>query len=114
MIFSAIPALVNSVHNQTNKLDKFFGEMSFTIYLSHWVWIIPYNLFIANLDKPSRIPYVLGFLAITMLSSYLVYKFVDRPLERVRHNWIKKQPLKNIQEINVTQDNKVAVIQGSA
>lgn len=113
MIFAAIPALINSVHNQTNKFDKFLGEMSFMIYLSHWVWIIPYNLLITNIDKPSRIPYVLGFLGVTMLSSYLVYKFVDRPSERLRHSWIKKQPLKNIQEINVVQNKEAVVIQSS-
>ncbi|WP_419788836.1 acyltransferase family protein [Mucilaginibacter sp. X4EP1] len=113
MIFAAIPALINSVHNLSNKFDRFLGEMSFMLYLSHRVWVVPYNLLIANIDKLSRIPYALAFLGITILSSYLVYKFVDRPSEKLRHSWVKKQLLKDTPEINAAQDNKAAVIQGS-
>lgn len=106
MIFLAIPTLVNSVHHQTNNFDKFLGEMSFMVYLSHWVWIGAYNELILNASKFGRIPYVLGFFIITLLSSYLVYKFIDRPSERLRHNWIKKQPLKIQQEINISQNQE--------
>jgi len=109
MILMATPALINSVHNQTNKFDKFLGEMSFTIYLSHWVWIVPYNALILNASKAARVPYVAGFLVITLLSSYIVYRFIDRPSEKLRHNWIKKQALKTEPEFNVAQKHKVAV-----
>jgi peptidoglycan/LPS O-acetylase OafA/YrhL len=109
MILMAVPALINSVHNQTNKFDKFLGEMSFTIYLSHWVWIVPYNALILNASKAARVPYVASFLVITLLSSYIVYLFIDRPSEKLRHNWIKKQALRIQPEINTVQQEAVVI-----
>jgi peptidoglycan/LPS O-acetylase OafA/YrhL len=110
MILMAVPALINSVHNQTNKFDKFLGEMSFTVYLSHWVWIVPYNALILNASKAARVPYVAGFLLITLLSSYIVYRFIDRPSEKLRHKWIKKQALKSEPEINAAQQQQHEVV----
>lgn len=91
LIVTAIPTLINSVHRKTDANDKFLGEMSFMIYLSHWVWIIPYNMLITNASKFTRISYVSGFLIITLLSSYLVYRFIDRPSEKLRHKWVNLQ-----------------------
>ena len=96
LILLAIPSLIASVNRETNKRDKFWGEMSFVVYLSHWIWLTPYNLLIANGSKISRLPYVLGFITVTFLSSYLIYKFIDRPSEKIRQRWIKKQLLKPI------------------
>ncbi len=91
LILFAIPSLINSVHRVSNERDRFLGEMSFLIYLSHWVWIGPYNIIIRNGSKFSRIPYVFAFLFVTFLSAYLVYRFIDRPSERLRHKWINLQ-----------------------
>ena len=91
LILFAIPSLINSVYRASNEKDKFFGEMSFLIYLSHWVWIGPYNILIQNGTKFARIPYIFGFLFVTFLSAYIVYKFIDRPSERLRHQWVNSQ-----------------------
>lgn len=91
LILFAIPSLINSVYRPSNEKDKFFGEMSFLLYLSHWVWIGPYNNLIQNGTKFARIPYVFGFLFVTFLSAYLVYKFIDRPSERLRHQWVNSR-----------------------
>ncbi|MEO8112337.1 MAG: acyltransferase [Ginsengibacter sp.] len=91
LILFAIPSLLNSVHKESNKKDRYLGEMSFLIYLSHWVWFGPYNLLIKGGTKFERIPYALGFLLVTFLSAYLVYKFIDRPSEILRHKWINAQ-----------------------
>jgi peptidoglycan/LPS O-acetylase OafA/YrhL len=91
----AIPVLIRSIYNRTSDNDKFWGEMSFLVYLSHWVWLIPYNTLIVHATKLQRVPYVIGFLAVTFLSSYLVYKFIDRPSETYRHKWIKKQKFRS-------------------
>jgi len=92
LTIAAIPTLINSIHKPTNEKDKFLGEMSFMIYLSHWIWLNLYNLLIAESSKMARIPYIFGFLFMTFLSAYLVYKFIDRPSEKLRHKWVKLQP----------------------
>lgn len=91
MIALAIPFLIGSVHAETNSRDKFWGEMSFLIYLSHWVIFIPYNVLINGATKLQRIPYVIGFLLLTFVIGFIVYKLVDRPSERLRQRWVKSQ-----------------------
>jgi peptidoglycan/LPS O-acetylase OafA/YrhL len=88
-----LPLLAGSVKVKSNARDKFFGEMSYLVYLSHWVWLIPYNALIYNLtNKTMRIPYILLFLLATFGSAVAVYYLVDRKSEKYRHKWIKGQP----------------------
>jgi len=70
------------------------------VYLAHWVWIEPYHIILArdplnilssHFGKFARVPYGLLFLMITFLSSYLIYKLIDRPSESLRHKWVNKQ-----------------------
>jgi peptidoglycan/LPS O-acetylase OafA/YrhL len=93
ILICALPILMGSVRVTSNPRDKIYGEMSYLVYLSHWVWILPYNLAIANLhDKIWRLPYIAGFLAATILSSLAAYYWLDRKSEKQRHRWIKSQP----------------------
>jgi len=41
LVLLAVPALANSVRIHSDKRDKFWGELSFLIYLAHWVLIRP-------------------------------------------------------------------------
>jgi peptidoglycan/LPS O-acetylase OafA/YrhL len=91
LILFAIPALIKSVSIKSDTRDKFLGEMSFTVYLSHWIWLGPYNIMIADVTKIERIPYLMGFLLVTFLSAFLIYKYIDRPSERMRHIWLNRQ-----------------------
>ncbi len=88
----AIPLLIKSIHTESNKFDRFLGEMSFMIYLSHWAWLIPYNNLIENHGGFFKIICVAGFFTLNFFISYVVYKLVDRPSEKLRHNWLKRQP----------------------
>ena len=99
LIVVAIPSLINSVEKKTGENDKFWGEMSHMIYLSHWVWLDLYHKLVltdplhilAHSTKLSRLPYGLIFLAVTFFSSYLIYKLVDRRSEKLRHRWVAQQ-----------------------
>ncbi|MDO6739307.1 acyltransferase [Wenyingzhuangia sp. 2_MG-2023] len=44
--FLLIPFLANSVLKKSDERDALLGGMSYTLYLSHWMFMIPYNYYI--------------------------------------------------------------------
>jgi len=86
-----IPTLANSVKKASGKNDRFWGEMSFLVYLSHWIWIKPYGVFSEGVSSLVHVIYLFLFFAATLLSSFIIYKLIDRPMEKLRHHWINKQ-----------------------
>lgn len=83
-----IPLLTNSVLRKSNPKDMFMGGMSYSLYLGHWMFIIPYNFYIKDISKMERIPYTLIYLLITYLFSFLVFKYFDTPLDQLRKKWV--------------------------
>lgn len=92
MTLIAIPILIKSIETRTDANDKFLGEFSFMIYLSHWIWLLPYNMLVSGASGLTKIAYVAVFFMFTGISSYLVYLFVDRPSEKLRQKWVADQP----------------------
>jgi len=88
----AIPILITSIHTESNDFDRFLGNMSFMIYLSHWTWLIPYNDIIQSGGSAKKTVAILGFCTINAIISYAVYITVDRPSEVLRQKWLKRQP----------------------
>lgn len=86
--FLTIPFLLKSVHTKSDKVDKTLGDMSFILYLSHWVLTIPYNFYTDGFSFSKKLPYTVLFLISTFVVSYLVYLFFDRPIERLRKKWV--------------------------
>lgn len=86
-----IPLLANSVLRKSDSRDILLGGMSYVLYLSHWMFIIPYNYYIKELTKTERIPYTLAYLLITYLFSLLLYQYYDMPLDRLRKQWVSKK-----------------------
>lgn len=91
LVMLAVPALANSVRNVSDKKDKFWGEMSFLVYLSHWVWIRPYGLLAQNSSAIMHLVYLVLYLVLTFTLSLLVYRLIDRPMEKLRHQWVSRQ-----------------------
>lgn len=89
--FLLIPLLANSVLRKSDSRDIMLGGMSYVLYLSHWMFIIPYNYYIQELTKIDRIPYTLAYLFVTFLFSFLVYQYYDLPLDTLRKKWILKR-----------------------
>lgn len=88
MSFLLIPFLSNSVLRKSDSIDTIFGSMSYTLYLSHWMFLIPYNYYIKNISEIDRIAYTILYLIITYLFSFLVFKYFDEPLDKLRKNWV--------------------------
>ncbi len=92
LILISIPFVISSVYNPTSDRDKYWGEMSFIVYLCHWIWLIPYYKYISSgTSFVTKCSYALIFTVVTSIFSVLVYKFVDRKSEHWRHAWVNNQ-----------------------
>jgi peptidoglycan/LPS O-acetylase OafA/YrhL len=83
-----IPLLANSVLRKSDDKDMLLGGVSYTLYLSHWMFIIPYNFYINELTKIDRIPYTIFYLIITYSFSFVVFKYFDSPIDNKRKAWV--------------------------
>jgi len=91
IIFSA-PTIINSVYHKTNNQDKILGDLSYIVYLCHWVWIQAYYILI--LQHPTvtiKLVFSLIIVLITAFTSIIVYKYIDRPIEKKRHHWVNSK-----------------------
>lgn len=95
-----IPFLSNSVLRKSNSTDMILGNISYTLYLSHWMFIIPYNYYIKDISKIERIPYTLLYLVVTYVFSFMVFKYFDEPLDKMRKRWVSKKVVKQAGLIN--------------
>ena len=91
LVLLVVPTLANSVRIHSDKRDKFWGELSFLTYLAHWVLIRPYGALSQNVSSAMHVLYTILYLLFTMGLALVIYWLVDRPMERLRHQWINKQ-----------------------
>jgi peptidoglycan/LPS O-acetylase OafA/YrhL len=98
-----IPLLSNCVNNKSDNLDRILGEMSYVLYLTHWLLIIPYNHVITGLSKFQRIPVSAGYLLLTYILSYIIFKYYDKPIDKIRREWLERKLMadknKSLQEV---------------
>ncbi|MDB5262632.1 MAG: acyltransferase family protein, partial [Adhaeribacter sp.] len=90
LAFSIIPILAVNVKQPSPPTDRLLGNLSYDIYLFHWVLAIPYNFFFAELPLMQRLPYFFVYFLLTLVGSYFIYKLVDVPVEKLRRRWIKE------------------------
>lgn len=86
--FLLIPLLTNSVLVKSNPKDMFLGGVSYTLYLTHWMFIIPYEYYITGMIKVERIPYTVLYLFVTYLFSFFIFKYFDNPIDKLRKRWV--------------------------
>ena len=67
-------------------LDRLLGELSFPLYLCHFIMIpITLVLFTFGASPLSRAAFGLTVLAFSLVCAALTYAYVDRPIDRIRH-----------------------------
>jgi peptidoglycan/LPS O-acetylase OafA/YrhL len=86
-----IPVIGGSVKQKSSSFDKGLGDISYVLYLCHWFWLIPYESYVRSMGNIERLPYTAVYITITLLSSYLVYRFFDMPVDKLRRRWIASQ-----------------------
>lgn len=85
-----IPILAVNVKQPSPPTDRLLGNLSYDIYLFHWVLSIPYNFYFSGMPLVQRLPYFFIYLVLTIVGSLLIFKYIDEPVERLRRRWIKE------------------------
>lgn len=76
-----IPAVWLLSKLRFSKIDELLGNMSYGVYLNHWVLlIIEGSMHISAVTVPHR----LGLMAASVMLSYVTYRFVERPALMLR------------------------------
>ncbi|NCD67820.1 acyltransferase family protein [Mucilaginibacter agri] len=89
----AIPVLCNSTYNKSDRLDRWLGDISYVLYLLHWVLLIPYNFYVKDLSKVQRLPILMIFLVATYSFSYVIFRFYDKPIDLLRRKWLEENKI---------------------
>ncbi len=91
--FVFIPFAIHTVYQSSSKLDRTLGDMAYAVYISHYLVIFGFeNTFRGSTS--TSISLLIQYTAI-LLSSFLLYRYVEGPSERLRRNFVssrKKQP----------------------
>jgi peptidoglycan/LPS O-acetylase OafA/YrhL len=83
-----LPFISENLKIKSDKKDRVYGNLSYTIYLCHWVLIIPYNYFASNLSFSQRLlPAIIYFLMTIIISKY-VLKYFEEPILRKLKSYI--------------------------
>jgi peptidoglycan/LPS O-acetylase OafA/YrhL len=86
----AIPFLSINVRNKESKLGAHAGNLSFPLYLVHWIVLGPYVAFCGEMSMRDRLPYFALYLLACFAVSIVIYRFVDRPVDAWRRALIRK------------------------
>ncbi len=88
----SLPVIARNVRRVSTPLDRTLGDLAYPLYLSHWM---PRECYYA-LGGPSRPAWqavallILNF-ACAFVGAWVIYKVVDRPLDRLRSQWVIKR-----------------------
>lgn len=85
-----LPIVAYNVQVKSSKNDIILGNMSYIMYLFHWVFMFPYSYYFAEMPFKQRLPYTFGYLIVVVLVSYFIYILYDKPIEEWRKNIISK------------------------
>ena len=88
----SLPAIARNVRRASIPLDRTMGDLAYPLYLFHW---LPREFYYA-LGAPSRpawqaLALLLANFACAFSGAWVIYKFVDRPLDRLRSRWVGKR-----------------------
>ncbi len=90
MPFFFIPFIIHNLSQKSDKLDRDFGDLSYTIYLVHWiVFSVYYKAFPeAGFNLEKLIAFGISLVIIVLLS-LVIYYFFEKKVEVLRKKIIK-------------------------
>jgi peptidoglycan/LPS O-acetylase OafA/YrhL len=74
-------------------LDRDFGNISYEVYLLHGVGELVIDYYYGSLPRHARLPIITLAGAALLPISWLVYRFIDRPIDKLRTAWVKSRPV---------------------
>jgi peptidoglycan/LPS O-acetylase OafA/YrhL len=69
--------------------DGMFADLSYIVYLLHWIgvqWILAETKIMGH-----RLEWTIAGVIVVLIASFLIWSLYDRPINRMRANWVKAQ-----------------------
>jgi peptidoglycan/LPS O-acetylase OafA/YrhL len=89
-ILMFVPYLALNVRQPSPRWDRELGNWAYPVYMFHW---IPRDWYYAHADWERPVWFNLGLLSVNIfaafLGGWLIYVFVDKPVDRWRAHWLK-------------------------
>ncbi|GAA5511077.1 acyltransferase [Novipirellula caenicola] len=94
MALITVPFVSLNVRVKETSMGYHAGNLSYPIYLIHWVLLGPYIAWYGGLPGRERLPYFIGYLALSFIVSLAIYALIDRPIDRLRRNFVSRYTAK--------------------
>ena len=95
-VVTAVPLALATTAVPSNRFDRFLGDLSYPLYLFHW---LPRNWYYAQLPLHPGPVHALMLLSVNVVVAFLgaiiLLLAVDRPLQRLRARWVAFHRAKN-------------------
>lgn len=83
-----LPFISYNLKVKSDKKDRMYGNLSYTIYLFHWVLIVPYNYYFSNLGFAQRFPFALIYILATVVMSNYILKYFELPIQNKLKSYV--------------------------
>ncbi len=91
MTLVSVPLAIRTVHQPSPSSDRWMGDLSFPLYLFHWM---PRDWYYANVDWSLGALRNGGLLmanfAFAFAGAIVLLQLVDRPIQRYRQRWVRR------------------------
>jgi peptidoglycan/LPS O-acetylase OafA/YrhL len=85
-----IPMIIFSLNQKSDVADRRLGDLSYTVYLFHWLPFCIYSYYFSNNFLELRLIAFGGYILILSVGSYLIYNLFEKKLELWRKNLFVK------------------------
>lgn len=87
-----VPLIAWNVHQKSGAIDRMLGNWAYPLYLFHWV---PRDWYYSKVNWAAPIwqnglLLLINFTA-ALLGSWLILRFIDRPIDRLRARWVERR-----------------------
>lgn len=87
-----VPYAMATVRRAGTRSDRMLGNLSYEVYLVHGAALPIFLQHCLHLSRAARMPWIVLMIAAVAALSWLIYRYVDEPSERLRRAFVKAQP----------------------
>ncbi len=86
-----VPYAMATVRRTGKRADRVLGNLSYEVYLVHGAALPIFLQHFLHLSRAARLPWIMLMIVAVAALSWLVYRYVDEPSERLRRAFVKAQ-----------------------
>jgi len=87
------PAALWTVRQRSGSTDRMLGDLSYVVYLLHWEAVFLVTRYLVGLPFLERAISTAAVVAATSVFAWLIWRFFDRPIDRMRSAWVQRRML---------------------